>query len=65
MGGYAEVDLRTPESIDLGALSSIATSGGLAGDDENDADVRDRSSDRRSPTEPSSDDHEQDVAVAG
>lgn len=65
LGGYAEVDLRTPESIDLGALSAIATSGALAGDDDNDAEIRDRSPDRRSSAEQSSDDHHQDVAVAG
>jgi hypothetical protein len=42
MGGFAEVDLRSPETIDLEALSAIATTGALDEDDDKDKDDRDR-----------------------
>jgi hypothetical protein len=53
MGGYAEVDLRLPETMDLGALSSIATA---ASHDEPEEAEESRSRDRSVP------EHDQDSA---
>lgn len=53
MGGYAEVDLRLPETMDLGALSSIATA---ASHDEPEEPEESRSRDRSVP------EHDQDSA---
>ncbi len=47
MGGYAEVDLRLPETMDLGALSSIST---VASHDEpEEPEEESRSRDRSEP----------------
>lgn len=54
MGGYAEVDLRLPETMDLGALSSIAT---VASHDEPEEPVEESPSRDRSVSE-----HDQESA---
>lgn len=54
MGGYAEVDLRLPETMDLGALSSIATA--ASHDEPEEPAEESRSRDRSAP------EHDQDSA---
>lgn len=62
MGGYAEVDLRLPETMDLGALSSIATA--ASHDEPEEPAEESRSRDRSAPEHDHDSAGDYDPAVA-